>query len=43
MSSTLNQTQAYRNAGYTYGWGGTGKNKKIDCSHRVSNVLRGAG
>ena len=23
MSSILNQTQAYRNAGYTYGWGGT--------------------
>lgn len=43
MSSILKQTQAYRNAGYTYGWGGTGKNKKIDCSHRVSNVLRGAG
>ena len=43
MSSILNQTQAYRNAGYTYGWGGTGNNKKIDCSHLVSNVLRGAG
>ena len=43
MSSILKQTQAYRNAEYTYGWGGTGNNKKIDCSHLVSNVLRGAG